>query len=204
MDIIKASLMAAVMGGGGANLGTKTITANGTYAASDDSLDGYSEVTVNVLSGIIAEIENFEVVVEGDVATKYHYRIYRGVLSSDVPLFARAYRVVAAYGSAHILFNRYGYRNGLYIAVYRKSDNKLMCIQAINHAEQDTPSAVTTALYVDHDAGSSYTYTSSEETFSMSNKSGTLSYTNKWATGYAILEFAYQCQQVKNIIIMHK
>ena len=48
MDIIKASLMAAVMGGGGANLGTKSITANGTYQASDDSLDGYSEVTVNV------------------------------------------------------------------------------------------------------------------------------------------------------------
>lgn len=48
MELIKASLMAAVCGGGGANLGTKTITQNGTYAASDDSLDGYSEVTVNV------------------------------------------------------------------------------------------------------------------------------------------------------------
>lgn len=31
-----------------ANLGTKTITENGTYNASDDSLDGYSSVTVNV------------------------------------------------------------------------------------------------------------------------------------------------------------
>lgn len=30
------------------SLGTKTITANGTYTASDDSLDGYSSVTVNV------------------------------------------------------------------------------------------------------------------------------------------------------------
>lgn len=37
-------------GGGSANLGTKTITANGTYDASSDSLDGYSQVTVNVPS----------------------------------------------------------------------------------------------------------------------------------------------------------
>lgn len=33
---------------GGVNLGTKTITQNGTYTASDDDLDGYSDVTVNV------------------------------------------------------------------------------------------------------------------------------------------------------------
>lgn len=32
-------------------LGTKSITANGTYNASDDSLDGYSAVTVNVSGG---------------------------------------------------------------------------------------------------------------------------------------------------------
>ena len=34
--------------GGGAVLGTKNITDNGTYEAEDDSLDGYSEVTVAV------------------------------------------------------------------------------------------------------------------------------------------------------------
>lgn len=33
---------------GDATLGTKTITANGTYEAADDLVDGYSEVTVNV------------------------------------------------------------------------------------------------------------------------------------------------------------
>ena len=33
---------------GGVNLGTKTITQNGTYSASSDSADGYSSVTVNV------------------------------------------------------------------------------------------------------------------------------------------------------------
>ena len=37
-------------GGGSATLITKSITANGTYSASDDSADGYSEVTVNVPS----------------------------------------------------------------------------------------------------------------------------------------------------------
>lgn len=35
-------------GGGSAVLGQKTITANGTYDASDDGLDGYDQVTVNV------------------------------------------------------------------------------------------------------------------------------------------------------------
>lgn len=34
--------------GGGSTLGTKTITANGTYNASSDNLDGYSQVTANV------------------------------------------------------------------------------------------------------------------------------------------------------------
>lgn len=34
--------------GGSANLGTKNIEANGTYKASDDGLDGYSQVTVEV------------------------------------------------------------------------------------------------------------------------------------------------------------
>lgn len=33
-----------------ASLGTKTVTGNGTYQASSDSLDGYSSFTVNVPS----------------------------------------------------------------------------------------------------------------------------------------------------------
>lgn len=36
---------------GSATLGTKSITENGTYDATDDSLDGYSQVTVSVPSG---------------------------------------------------------------------------------------------------------------------------------------------------------
>lgn len=36
---------------GDAKLGTRSITSNGTYNASDDGLDGYSSVTVNVPTG---------------------------------------------------------------------------------------------------------------------------------------------------------
>ena len=42
------SVTVSVSGGGGATLGTKTITAHDTYDASDDDLDGYSQVTVAV------------------------------------------------------------------------------------------------------------------------------------------------------------
>lgn len=41
-------------GGRSAELGTKTITVNGTYDAEDDDLDGYSSVTVNVANSYSA------------------------------------------------------------------------------------------------------------------------------------------------------
>lgn len=46
------TLVDVTSGGGGSTLGTKTITQNGTYNATDDNLDGYSEVTVNVSGGV--------------------------------------------------------------------------------------------------------------------------------------------------------
>lgn len=45
---IKVEKITSSGGGGSSTLITKTITANGTYAASDDNADGYSSVTVNV------------------------------------------------------------------------------------------------------------------------------------------------------------
>lgn len=45
-----ANEIGTISGGGSADLGTKTIIANGTYSATDDGVDGYSEVTVNVPS----------------------------------------------------------------------------------------------------------------------------------------------------------
>lgn len=46
------TLIDVTSGGGGSTLGTKTITQNGTYNATDDNLDGYSEVTVSVSGGV--------------------------------------------------------------------------------------------------------------------------------------------------------
>ena len=48
VKIEKIELTGSGGGGGSATLITKTITANGTYSASDDNADGYSEVTVNL------------------------------------------------------------------------------------------------------------------------------------------------------------
>lgn len=42
-------------GGGGSTLITKSITENGTYNASSDNVDGYSQVTVNVSGGTVTE-----------------------------------------------------------------------------------------------------------------------------------------------------
>ena len=50
--VIEYSLKAAFSNSGGV-VGTKSITANGTYNALDDSLDGYSTVTVNVPSAAL-------------------------------------------------------------------------------------------------------------------------------------------------------
>lgn len=53
---VEDELRLAFIGGGGgsssATLITKTITQNGTYSASSDGADGYSEVTVNVSGGV--------------------------------------------------------------------------------------------------------------------------------------------------------
>lgn len=48
VDITSQVFKGDAGGGSEPELDTKTITVNGTYTASDDDLDGYSEVTVNV------------------------------------------------------------------------------------------------------------------------------------------------------------
>lgn len=55
-----ASAIASIGGGSTPTLITKSITENGTYVASDDSADGYSQVTVNVPSGGSASLPYFE------------------------------------------------------------------------------------------------------------------------------------------------
>lgn len=51
------------------NLDDKTITANGTYDPSDDDLDGYSEVTVNVPNSYAAGDEG-KVVSSGELVSQ--------------------------------------------------------------------------------------------------------------------------------------
>lgn len=61
MELIKASLLSAVMqSGGGGNVAPKpdTIVANGVYTASTDHLDGYSSVLVNVPTESFEQIIN--------------------------------------------------------------------------------------------------------------------------------------------------
>lgn len=55
-----ATAINSIPSGGSATLITKTITENGTYDATDDNADGYSEVTVNVVpsSEYIVTLEN--------------------------------------------------------------------------------------------------------------------------------------------------
>lgn len=47
-DVTNKASAVVNVSGGGSTLGTKTITENGTYNASSDNYDGYSQVTVNV------------------------------------------------------------------------------------------------------------------------------------------------------------
>lgn len=61
MELIKASLLSAVMqSGGGGNVAPKpdTIVANGEYLARTDNLDGYSSVLVNVPTDSFEQIIN--------------------------------------------------------------------------------------------------------------------------------------------------
>lgn len=51
-DVVNATGTGSVISGEASVLGTKSITTNGTYAASSDNVDGYSSVTVNVPTGI--------------------------------------------------------------------------------------------------------------------------------------------------------
>lgn len=51
-DVVNATGTGSVISGEASVFGTKSITANGTYTASSDNVDGYSSVTVNVPTGI--------------------------------------------------------------------------------------------------------------------------------------------------------
>lgn len=79
-------------GGGSSTLGTKTITENGTYAASGDNLDGYSSVTVNVSASgggdFVALVERTLTTVSDATITKIGgnaFREYTGLTALSLP-----------------------------------------------------------------------------------------------------------------------
>lgn len=79
-----------VTSGGGGTLGTKTITQNGTYNATDDDLDGYSAVTVNVSGGITP------------TGTKQISITENGTITEDVTNYASAEITVAVSGGIDV------------------------------------------------------------------------------------------------------
>lgn len=83
-----ANAIDSISGGGGSSLGTKSITANGTYNASSDSLDGYSQVTVNVPQGVTP------------TGTKQISITENGTTTEDVTNYANAEITVNVSGSS--------------------------------------------------------------------------------------------------------
>ena len=71
-DLLIYKKIAGGGGGGEAVLITKNITANGTYNASSDNADGYSQVTVNVpdrASQLVDQTISGEIVIPEGVTT---------------------------------------------------------------------------------------------------------------------------------------
>lgn len=83
-SVIEPSLIAKMENGGNsATLIEKTITENGTYVASDDSVSGYSSVTVEVPSAPTPETfeVEIEVILPGDSVTVTVNKTYQQIKS---------------------------------------------------------------------------------------------------------------------------
>ncbi|HAM16056.1 MAG TPA: hypothetical protein DCP91_09420 [Eggerthellaceae bacterium] len=80
-----------VSGGGGSTLGTKSITANGTYDAADDSLDGYSQVTVSVptsgggMAGLVERSLSEVYDAQASYVEMYAFMSYSGLMKVELP-----------------------------------------------------------------------------------------------------------------------
>lgn len=85
MELIKASLMAAITGGsGGANVAPKpdTVVRNGTYYSSTDHLAGYTQFTVDV-PDICDEIKAMPVCGSVSIGEAYTLYLKSGILSEQ-------------------------------------------------------------------------------------------------------------------------
>ena len=87
---------------------TKSITANGTYSAEDDSADGYSEVTVNVSGGGGGSSEDGDVIfIDYDGTVLHSYTAAEALALTELP----ANPLVSSY-SERITPYRYDYEPG--------------------------------------------------------------------------------------------
>lgn len=121
-------LQALTSGGdGGGNLGTKTVTSNGVYNATDDNLDGYSSVTVNVPTGYVNYLESLPIFDErGGIGNNYHYYI-RYELTENINYYPiRDTRVQAAIGDT-VFDYQYWKIYHLFLCLYTNS-NTLICV----------------------------------------------------------------------------
>lgn len=84
-------LDATMAGSGSSTLGTKTITANGTYNATADSLDGYSSVTVNVPTGSTPTLQSKSATPTESVQTITADSGYDGLSSVEVGAISTTY-----------------------------------------------------------------------------------------------------------------
>lgn len=93
--------------GNTSNLITKTITENGTYEASDDDADGYSEVTVNVSGGTLPYLlDHVEYTLVTDATSESRQAIQlTAVGSSPYVLFLTPKVVPAAPSSGYTAYN---------------------------------------------------------------------------------------------------
>lgn len=103
------TLQTNMNGGGGADLGQKTITVNGVYDASDDSLDGYDQVTVNVPPSGYTIDDVVTRTVSGDITLTSTYITGHGLegcaitsLSSTTLTTINAYSIASCSSLTHV------------------------------------------------------------------------------------------------------
>lgn len=113
--------------GGGANLGTKTITDNGTYTAQTDGYDGYSSVTVDVPQqggGIISLIENLPTLAEASIVGAYKFVIKHGnpLGQGSQSIDSSQYYDSTTGSNAYVAWIRYWYDfNYMWVCLYSGS-----------------------------------------------------------------------------------
>lgn len=131
-------------GGGGSTLITKTITANGTYNASSDNADGYSQVIVNVAP---PELESYITQVGGTfLGVKYtsdaNCYLYNNaqfdIAGADTWEFGTILKYNGGGGSSRFIIGRMNSTSNLYTPVlFVSTGNQLMWFVSSTNSSWD-------------------------------------------------------------------